>query len=89
MHIFEALARLVPMGSMPVESLIELEAHDLAYGSTVVMVTSVTSEPLINQLRQLKRAGHQPVLLLITTDEAPVAPLNGLPAYAIRVEDTR
>jgi len=89
MHIFEALARLVPMGSMPVESLIELEAHDLAYGSTVVMVTSVTSEPLINQLQQLKRAGHQPVLLLITTDEAPVAPLNGLPAYAIRVEDTR
>jgi uncharacterized protein (DUF58 family) len=89
MHIFEALARLVPMGSMPVESLIELEAHDLAYGSTVVMVTSVTGEPLINQLQQLKRAGHQPVLLLITTDEEPVAPLNGMPAYAIRVEDTR
>jgi uncharacterized protein (DUF58 family) len=89
MHIFEALARLVPMGSMPVESLIELESHDLAYGSTVVMVTSVTGEPLINQLQQLRRAGHQPVLLLITSDDEPVAPLNGMPAYAIRIEDTR
>ena len=89
MHIFEALARLVPMGSMPVESLIELEAHDLAYGSTVVMVTAVTGEPLFNQLQQLKRGGHRPVLLLITADEEPVAPLDGLPAFAIRIEDTR
>jgi uncharacterized protein (DUF58 family) len=89
MHIFEALARLVPMGSMPVESLVELEAHDLAYGSTVVMVTAATGEPPINQLQQLKRAGHRPVLLLITSDAEPVAPLDGLPAYAIRIEDTR
>jgi uncharacterized protein (DUF58 family) len=89
MHIFEALARLVPMGSMPVQSLVELEAHDLAYGSTVVVVTAATGEPLIRQLQQLKRAGHRPVLLLITADEAPVAPLDGLSAFAIRIEDTR
>jgi len=89
MHIFEALAMLVPMGSMPVESLVELEAHDLAYGSTVVMVTAVTGEPLVFQLQQLKRGGHRPVLLLVTADEEPVAPLDGMPAYAIRIEDTR
>ncbi|MBV9577417.1 MAG: DUF58 domain-containing protein [Chloroflexi bacterium] len=89
MHIFEALASLVPMGSMPVESLVELEGHELAYGSTVVMVTAVTNTRLFNQLQQLKRAGHRPVLLLITADEEPVAPLDGLPAYAIRIEDTR
>jgi uncharacterized protein (DUF58 family) len=89
MHIFEALAQLVPMGSMPVESLIELERLGLAYGTTVVMVTSVTSRRLIQHLLQLRRAGHQPVLLLITSDEQPMAPLAGLPAYAIRVEDTR
>jgi len=89
MHIFEALALLVPMGSMPIESLVELESHDLAYGSTVVVVSSVSGEALIYQLQQLKRAGHTPVLLLITADEEPVAPLNGLPAYAIRIEDTR
>jgi uncharacterized protein (DUF58 family) len=89
MHVFEALARLVPMGSMPVESLIDLEAHELAFGTTVVLVTSVSSQTLIDQLRQLKRKGHQPVMLLITGDEQPVAPLDGLPAYAVRIEDTR
>ncbi len=89
MHIFEALARLVPMGSMPVESLVELEAHELAYGSTVVVVTAATGDPLVNQLNQLKRSGHSPVLLLITSDEQPVARLDGMPAYAIRIEDTR
>jgi uncharacterized protein (DUF58 family) len=89
MHILELLARLVPMGSMPIESLVGLEAHDLAYGSTVVVVTAVSGDPLMNQLNQLKRGGHRPVLLLITSDEAPVARLDGLPAYAIRIEDTR
>jgi uncharacterized protein (DUF58 family) len=89
MHIFEALARLVPMGSMPVESLVEIEGRDLAYGSTVVLVTAVTSDALINQMNQLKRGGHRPVLLLITSADEPVARLDGMPAYAIRIEDTR
>jgi uncharacterized protein (DUF58 family) len=88
MYIFEALAQLVPLGSMPVESLVELERLELAYGTTVVLVTSVMNHPLIQQLLQLRRAGHQPVLLFITSDEQPVAPLEGLPAYAVRIEDT-
>jgi uncharacterized protein (DUF58 family) len=89
MHIFEALARLVPMGSMPVEMLIDIEGRELAYGTTVVMVTSVASASLIHQLQQLKRAGHRAVLLLITSAEQPLAPLDGLPAYAIRIQDIR
>jgi uncharacterized protein (DUF58 family) len=89
MHIFEALARLVPMGSMPVEMLVDIEGRELAYGTTVVMVTSVASASLIHQLQQLKRAGHRAVLLLITSAEQPLAPLDGLPAYAIRIQDIR
>jgi uncharacterized protein (DUF58 family) len=89
MHIFEGLARLVPMGSMPPESLVSLESRGLAYGTTVVMVTAVVSHALIAQLQRLKRRGHRPVLLLITSVEEPVAPLEGLTAYAIRIEDTR
>jgi uncharacterized protein (DUF58 family) len=89
MHIFEALAKLVPMASMPVETLVEMERHDLPYGTTVVIVTTFTSDALIRQLRRLKRSGHQPVLLLISASEQPVAALDGLPAFAIRIEDTR
>ncbi len=89
MHIFEALASLVPMGSMPIEALVELEGHDLAYGTTVVVVSTVSGQALMRQLQQLKRAGHQPVLLLVTSDEQLLAALEGLPAFAIRIEDTR
>ena len=89
MHILEALARLVPIGSMPAESLVELEAHELSYGTTVVMVTSLANQALLQQLQQLRRKGHQPVLLLVSSEEQPLAQLDGLPAYAIRVQDTR
>jgi uncharacterized protein (DUF58 family) len=88
MHVLEALAKLVPMATMAPEDLVELEARDLAYGTTVVMVTSVATQPLLHQLQRLKRGGHQPVMLLITSSEQPLAPLDGLAAYAIRIEDT-
>ena len=89
MHVLEALARLVPMATMSAETLVELEGHELAYGTTVVMVTAFANQDLVNQLQRLRRAGHQPAMLLITSAEEPLAPLNGLPAYAIRVEDTQ
>jgi uncharacterized protein (DUF58 family) len=89
MHVLEALARLVPMATMSAETLVELEGRELAYGTTVVMVTAFANQELLQQLQQLRRAGHQPAMLLVTSAEAPLAPLNGLPAYAIRVEDTQ
>jgi uncharacterized protein (DUF58 family) len=89
MHVLEALARLVPLPTMSAETLVDVEGHNLAYGTTVVMVTAFADEALLGQLGRLRRAGHQPVLLLVTSAEEPLAPLNGLPAFAIRVEDTR
>jgi hypothetical protein len=53
------------------------------------MVSAVASEELVDQLQRLRRGGHQPALLLITSDEQPLAPVGGIPAYAIRVEDTQ
>jgi hypothetical protein len=89
MHIFEALARLVPMPSMAPDDFVELESHHLAFGTTVVMVTAVVNHSLVNQLQRLKRGGHRPVLLLVSSADQPMAPLDGMPAYAIRIEDTR
>ena len=89
MHVLEALARLVPMPTMAPETLIELESRELAYGTTVVMVTAVATEALMDQLQRLRRGGHQPALLLITSAEQPVAAVGGMPAYAIRIEDTQ
>jgi uncharacterized protein (DUF58 family) len=88
MYVLEALAKLVPMPTMAAETLVELEGRELAYGTTVVMVTAFANEDLVDRLQRLRRAGHQPAMLLISSAEQPLAPLNGLPAYAIRVEDT-
>jgi uncharacterized protein (DUF58 family) len=89
MHVLEALARLVPISTMAAETLVDLEGRELAYGTTVVMVTAVVNQGLVEQLQRLKRAGHRPAMLMITSAEQALAPLDGLPAYAIRVEDTR
>jgi uncharacterized protein (DUF58 family) len=89
MHLLEALATLVPMPTMGPETLVELEGRDLAYGTTVVMVTAAATQALIEQLQRLRRRGHRPAMLLITSAEQPLLPLDGLPAYAIRIEDTQ
>ena len=77
------------MPSMSPDALVDLESRQLAFGTTVVMVTAVAGQALVNQLQRLKRGGHRPVLLLVTAAEQPLAPLDGMPAYAIRIEDTR
>jgi hypothetical protein len=43
----------------------------------------------MDQLQRLRRGGHQPALLLITSDEQPIAPIGGMPAFAIRIADTQ
>jgi uncharacterized protein (DUF58 family) len=89
MHILESLAMLVPMPTMAPDALVEGEARHLAYGTTVVMVTAEATPAVITSLRRLKRGGHQPALLLMTSVDQPQAPLDGLAAYAIRIEDTQ
>ncbi len=89
MHVLEALARLVPMPTMAPETLVELESRELAYGTTVVMVTAVATDELMDQLQRLRRGGHQPALLLISAAEQPLAAVGGMPAYAIRIQDTQ
>src|SRR6202030_3589502 len=50
MHVLEALARLVPMPTLDPETLVELEGRELAYGTTVVMVTAVATDELMDRL---------------------------------------
>jgi uncharacterized protein (DUF58 family) len=89
LHVLDALARLVPMATMAPETLIELIGRELSYGTTVILVSGVLNDLLVRRLRRLQAAGHRPVVLLVSASEQPMARLDGLPAYAIRVEDTR
>ena len=89
MYVLEALARLVPMATMAPESLIDVEARELAFGTTVVLVTCAVTTELMRGLQRLRRRGHKPALLLITQHDEAAVPFDGIPAYAIRVRDTQ
>src|SRR4029079_8691793 len=90
MHVLEALATLVPMATMGADSLVEREGRELAYGTTVVMVTSTQSAdpPLLRQLARLRRGGHRPALVLVGVG-GPSDQIDGVPVHHVRVEDTR
>jgi uncharacterized protein (DUF58 family) len=89
--MLEALARLVPMPTMAIESLLDIETHDLTYGTTVILVSCVASDVLLGQLRRLRRAGHRPALVLVGADATSQATpsLDGIAVRHVRVEDTR
>ncbi len=88
MHVLEALATLVPMATMGPGDLVELEGRDLAYGTTVVMVSATADSALLRQLARLRQAGHGPALLLIG-DATGWSTLDGIPVRRVRVEDAR
>jgi uncharacterized protein (DUF58 family) len=88
MHVLEALATLVPMATMPSETLVELEGRDLAYGTTVVMVTAAADDRLLGQLARLRRSGHRPALILVG-DAAAATIVDGIPIRGVPLEKTR
>jgi uncharacterized protein (DUF58 family) len=89
MHILEALAKLVPMANMAPEDLLELESHNLAYGTTVVLVSATATEAVLRQLSRLRRGGHRPALLAIGASDMPSGSIDGIAVHAVRVEDTQ
>lgn len=85
-QILEALAKVSPFTTMPLEHLLQLEARELPYGATIVVVSAVLSEESLSQLMTLKAAGHRIALLLIG-DDVPDVPLDGIWTYRIGGEE--
>jgi len=81
-RILEALAKVLPFATMPLEALLQLESRDLPYGATLVVVTAVLNDEIGAELLALKAAGHRVALLLIG-DSAPKFAYNGIPVYRI------
>ncbi len=83
--ILEALAQVhSAQESMPMSRFVLLESRSLPWGSTLVLVTAVPTEPLLATLLAMKRAGRRVVLVLV--GGRPPARLEGLPVY--HVSDT-
>jgi uncharacterized protein (DUF58 family) len=63
--ILEALAKVFPTPVMPIGDLMYLEAADLPWGSTAVVVTAVVDPSLRLGIGRLRDAGHGVVVVLI------------------------
>jgi len=83
--VLEALAKIFPTPVMPVGDLMQLEASALPWGTTAVVVTAVTDDPLRAGLMRLADAGHGAVVVLIGDEVAP--PGLGVLTYRVREAD--
>jgi len=63
--ILESLALANPTGSMPLVSLVELQARHLPRGSTAILVTSNPSEKIFQTADLMIRRGLKPIAILI------------------------
>lgn len=66
--ILEALALLGPEGNLPLEGLVEAQARHLPRGSTVVIITPSTFEPVYQTAHVLLRRGLRPVAVLLDAE---------------------
>ncbi len=80
-HLLEALARVMPFASLPLERLLVLERAALPFGATIVVVAAVIDEAAIAELQALRAAGHPVALLLV--GEHPTGALPGIRTYHV------
>lgn len=86
-RIMEALARIQGFFGSSIEELIQQERTHLPAGATVVVITGVISDPLLDVLSRLKQAGHAVTILMVGNQ--PVASrLAGIPVYHLGGEET-
>ena len=83
--MLEALAKVFPTPVMPVGDLMQLEAPALPWGTTAVVVTGVTDDPLAAGMARLRESGHAVVAVLVG-DEADA---SALPVPVYRVPSSR
>ncbi len=82
--MLEALAKIFPTPIMPIGDLMQLEARTLPWGTTAVVVTAVTDDPLIAGISQVLHAGHAVVAVLVG-DALRDLPLP-IPVYRVSAE---
>jgi uncharacterized protein (DUF58 family) len=80
-YILEALAEVHSSESMPMARFVSLESRNLPWGSTLVLITAVPTEPLLATLLRMKRAGRRIALVVVGGPKVPR--LDGLPVYRI------
>ena len=86
-RIMEALARVQTFFSSSMEEMVQSEYAHLPAGSTVVVITSTISDPLLDALKRMRQAGHA-VTILLVSDQPLTSRLAGIPVHHLGGEET-
>ncbi len=80
--ILEALAMVGPFYTASIEEVIQREGRLFPFGSTILLVTAMMTEPLAGALLHLREEGH-PVVVLSVADQKFQEDLRGMPVYEL------
>jgi len=83
MQILEALAQVLPFETMPIDRLVRNESQNLAWGSTMVVITAMPTDALLSTLFNMRKGGRRVVLILIGGTRTAVSG-ESLTVYNIR-----
>ena len=91
MRLLETLARVEIIDQSPLVPLLQEQRYQLAWGTTLIVVTGEANDALLEELYQARRAGQHAVLILAGRDIAdePIrrrASIYGIPVFSIATE---
>ncbi len=81
-RIFEALAGVAEYGRWGIEALLDVEARQLPYGTTLVVITAIVNDRLCRTLAELRRREYA-VALIALGEGRLETPLPGVRYYYI------
>jgi uncharacterized protein (DUF58 family) len=84
-RILESLARVRGWSGLPMEDLIRAERRNLPIAATIVVVTGVVTDDMLDLLTALRRAGH-PITLVETTASKRSIGTRGMSKEGLRAQ---
>ncbi len=79
--IFEMLAAVTPIVTVPIEELLRRESPRMPLGATFVVITPIVDEELVATLQELRAEGRRIVLVSLAASPPPLEDLYGITTY--------
>ncbi len=79
--IFEMLAAVTPIVTVPIEELLRRESPRLPLGATFVLISPIVDDELIVTLQELRAEGRRLVLISLAASPPPLDALYGITTY--------
>jgi uncharacterized protein (DUF58 family) len=91
MRLLETLARVETIDDSPLVPLIQGQRYQLAWGTTLIVITGTAGDELLDELYQARRSGQNAVLILAGRDNPQEdsrrrARTYGIPFFSIATE---